>query len=164
MLLDIFVLGLLIMAIWKGWRNGLVLGLFSFLALVIGLAAAMKFSAVMAAYLNAQFNISERWLPVIAFAGVFLVVLLLVWLGAKAIEGVLEMVLLGWVNRLGGIIFYGMIYLFIASVLFYYAGQAHLISEEASQNSVTYSVIEPLAPGLMKAFGYIFPFFKNLFS
>src|SRR5687767_11342986 len=115
MFLDIIVLILLVMALWKGIRNGLILGIFSFLALIIGLAAAIKLSAVAAEYIGKNVSISERWLPIIAFAVVFLAVVLLVRLGAKALEGVLNLATLGWLNKLGGFVFYALIYLFIFS-------------------------------------------------
>src|SRR3954467_3587340 len=106
MIIDIITLVLLVLAIFKGIRNGLVLAIFSFLAFIIGLAAAMKLSAVVAGYLGTNTSISQRWLPVLAFAIVFFIVVFLVRLGAKAIEGALKLVMLGWLNKLGGIIFY----------------------------------------------------------
>jgi len=86
MFIDIIVVVLLVIAIFKGISKGLIIGIFSFLAVIIGLAAAIKLSAVAASYLGDNVNISQRWLPVIAFAVVFIVVILLVRLGAKALK------------------------------------------------------------------------------
>ncbi|HTM92515.1 MAG TPA: CvpA family protein, partial [Flavisolibacter sp.] len=71
MLIDFIAIGLVVLAIIKGFRNGLVVAVFSLLAFVIGLAAALKFSAVVAEYLATGTNISQRWLPILAFAIVF---------------------------------------------------------------------------------------------
>jgi len=49
------------------------------------LAAALKLSALAASYLGENVNISQRWLPVIAFAVVFIIIVLLVRLAAKAL-------------------------------------------------------------------------------
>ena len=65
MLIDIIVLVLLLLAAFKGLRNGLILALFSFLAFVVGLAAAIKLSAVAAGYIGSAVNVSQRWLPVL---------------------------------------------------------------------------------------------------
>src|SRR5690349_8193204 len=111
--IDIIVLGLLLLALFKGLRKGLVLAVFSFLAFVIGLAAALKLSALVAVYLGENTNVSGRWLPVLAFVLVFGVVLLLVRLGAKLVEGGLQLVLLGWLNRVGGVLFFALLYLFL---------------------------------------------------
>jgi membrane protein required for colicin V production len=164
MFIDIIVLGLLVLAIYKGFTKGLVVAVFSFLAFIIGLAAALKLSAFVAGYLGENINVAQRWLPVIAFLLVFFVVVLLVRIGAKAIEGVLRLAMLGWLNRLGGIIFYGLLYLFIISIILFYASQLNLIGEKTIKESITYSWIQPLAPSMMDAAGKIFPFLKNMFD
>ena len=164
MFIDIICLLLLIWAVFKGLRNGLVVAVFSFLAFVIGLAAALKLSTIAAAYIGSNTNISQRWLPFIAFAAVFLIVVLLVRLGAKAIEGLLTMAMLGWANRLGGVILYALIYLFIFSVILFYAAQLHLLKPETLQASVTYPYLQPLGPKIINALSYVIPWFKNMFD
>ncbi len=52
MIIDIAFALLMVLAIFKGLRKGLILGIFSLLAFLIGLAAALKLSAVVAVYLN----------------------------------------------------------------------------------------------------------------
>ena len=86
MLLDLIFALIIILAIFKGYQQGLVVGLFSLVAVIIGLAAAMKLSTVVAGYIGRAVKVSDEWLPVISFAVVFLVVVLLIRLGAKAIE------------------------------------------------------------------------------
>jgi len=164
MFIDIIVLVLLIWATFKGLRNGFVVGVFSFLAFIIGLAAALKLSALAAAYLGNNTNIGQRWLPFIAFALVFFIVVFLVKLGAKAIEGLLRVAMLGWLNKLGGVVLYVLLYLFIFSVLLFYAVQLHLIKEESVAASVLYPYIQPIGPKVINALGYLLPFFKNMFA
>lgn len=163
MFIDFIAIGIIILSIIKGFRNGLVVAIFSLLAFIIGLAAALKLSAIVAAYLGTAINISQRWLPILAFAIVFFLVLLLVRLGAKAIEGGLRMVMLGWLNKLGGIVFYLLLYFFIYSIILFYATQLHVIKSETIQTSVTYPIIYPMAPVVIEALGSFIPFFKNMF-
>ncbi|HEX2606193.1 MAG TPA: CvpA family protein [Flavisolibacter sp.] len=164
MIIDIIALILVVFALFKGLRNGLVVALFSFLAFFVGLAAALKLSALAAGYLGAHTGVSQRWLPFLAFALVFLLVVLLVRLGAKAIEGMLKVVMLGWLNRIGGVVLYLVLYFFIFSILLFYALQLHLIREETAQASVIYPFIQPLAPKMISFLGVLLPFFKNMFS
>ena len=164
MFIDFIAIGLIILSIIKGFKNGLVVAVFSLLAFIIGLAAALKLSAVVAEYLGTNTNISQRWLPILAFAIVFFVVILLVRLGAKAIERGLRMVMLGWLNKLGGMVFYFLLYFFVFSILLFYATQLHIIKPETVQTSVTYPIIYPMAPVVMDALGSIIPFFKNMFA
>lgn len=164
MFIDGIVAGLLLLALFKGLRNGLVLAVFSFLAVVIGLAAAVKLSAVAAAYLGRNVSVSEKWLPFLAFAAVFLGVVLLVRLGARLIESAMQTVMLGWLNRLGGFLLYALLYLFIVSVLLFYAAQLKLVQPQAQEASLTYPYLARLAPRLIDGMGVVLPFFKNMFA
>ncbi|MBD0331183.1 MAG: CvpA family protein [Chitinophagaceae bacterium] len=164
MIIDVIAAILLILAAFKGVRKGFILGLFSFLAFVIGLSAAIKLSAVVAEQLGHSTNVSQRWLPVLAFAIVFLVVTILVKLGARLIERVVRFAMLSWLNRLAGIFLYGLIYFFIYSIFLFYAEQLHLLKPETIQASGTYSLIRPLAPIIIDALGAILPFLKNMFT
>lgn len=164
MLIDSIAVVLLILAIIKGLRKGLVVAIFSLLAFIIGLAAALKLSAVVAQYIGSNTNISHRFLPILAFVVVFLIVAFLVRLGAKAIESALRLAMLGWLNRIGGVVFYLLLYFFIFSIILFYATQLHIIKPQAEQTSVTYPVIYPMAPVVMDALGSIIPFFKNTFT
>ncbi len=164
MFIDIVCVLLLVVAIFKGLRNGFIIGIFSFLAFIIGLAAALKLSAVVAEYLGSNTNISQRWLPFLAFVAVFLIVVLLVRLGAKALGGVIQLAMLGWLNKLGGIVLYSFLYFFILSIIIFYADQLKLINTATIEGSVAYAYIKPLGPIFINAVGYILPFFKNMFA
>jgi membrane protein required for colicin V production len=164
MFIDGIVTLLLVLALFKGWRNGLVVAIFSFLAVVVGLAAAVKLSAVAADYLGRNVSLSERWLPFVAFGAVFVGVVILVRLGAKLIESALQAVMLGWLNRLGGALFYALLYLFIFSILLFYAAQLHIIQPQAQQASVAYPYLAGLGPKVINGLGVVLPFFKNMFA
>jgi len=164
MFIDTVALVLLVIAVFKGFTKGFIVALFSFLAFIIGLAAALKLSALAAEYIGNAVSISQRWLPVIAFLVVFLIVAIAIRLGAKMLEGAVKLAMLGWLNRLGGIIFYILIYFFIFSILLFYAGQLHFIKPETVESSVTYPWIQPIAPKIMAVMGAIMPFFKDMFD
>ena len=163
MILDILFALIVMLAIFKGYQRGLIVGIFSFIAIIVGLAAAVKLSVVMARYLGKSVNISEQWLPVISFFVVFIIVVLLVRLGANLIQRTAEVAMLGWVNRLGGIVLYLAIYVAVFSVLLFYAEQVHLLTPETIDKSVTYAYVNPVGPKAINAFGKIIPFFKNMF-
>jgi len=164
MLIDTVALVLLIISVFKGFTKGFIVALFSFLAFIIGLAAALKLSTLVASYIGNAVNISQRWLPVIAFLVVFLIVALAIRLGAKMLEGVVKLAMLGWLNRLGGIILYILIYFFIFSILLFYAQQLHLLKPQTIEASVSYPWIQPIAPKIMSIMGAVIPFFKDMFD
>lgn len=164
MIIDFAFVILLILAIIKGYNRGLVVAVFSFLAFMIGLAAALKLSALVAKWLGENVNVSEKWLPVASFALVFLGVVLLVRMGAAAIERTLNIVLLGWVNKLGGIVFFSVLYLMIGSVLLFYAEQLKWVTPETIKSSQTYPILKPWAPKIINGLSVVFPFFQSLFD
>lgn len=164
MLLDLIFAVFIVLAIFKGYQRGLIVGLFSLVAIIIGLAAAMKLSTVVAGYIGQAVKVSEQWLPIISFVVVFLIVILLIRLGAKAIESAVEVTMLGWVNKIGGIILFVAIYTVVFSVLLFYAEQMKLIQPETINKSVIYSFVQPWGPKAINGFGSIIPVFKDMFG
>lgn len=164
MLLDIIYAVLIVLAALQGYRSGLIVGLFSLVAIIIGLAAAMKLSAVVAGYIGRNVNVSEEWLPLISFVAVFLIVVLLIRWGAKAIERTAEIAMLGWVNKLGGIVFYVALYTIVFSVLLFYAENMQLLQPETINKSVTYSFVQPWGPKVINGMGAVIPVFKDMFG
>ena len=164
MLLDIVFAVVLVLALIKGYQRGLIVGLFSLVSVIIGLAAAVKLSAAVAGYIGETVKVSEEWLPVIAFALVFIVVVVLIRIGANAIEKAIEVVMLGWLNKLAGILLYVIIYTLVFSVLLFYAEQMKLIQPATIEKSVIYSYIQPWGPKVIDGLGSVIPFFKNMFE
>ena len=164
MLIDIILIVVVIWAIIVGFRKGLIVGVFSVIAFIAGLAAAIKLSTVVAGYIGKAVKISDQWLPVISFAVVFIIVVLLVRLGAKMIQKSVEMAMLGWINRLAGIILYVAVYILIFSVFLFYIDQMDLIKPETKNASVSYKYIQPLGPKVIDGLGKIIPFFKGMFN
>ncbi|MBM3416097.1 MAG: CvpA family protein [Bacteroidetes bacterium] len=163
MLLDIIFAVLLVLAVLKGHQQGLVIGVFSLISVIIGLAAAIKLSTVVASWIGSAVKVSEEWLPLISFIVVFIVVVLLIRLGAKAIERTFEVALLGWVNKLGGVLLYVAIYTLVFSVLLFYAEQMQLLQSATIEKSFTYPYVQPWGPKVINGFGAVIPLFKDMF-
>lgn len=164
MIIDVILAVLLLLALIKGWRKGLVMAVFSLLAFVIGLAAALKLSAVTAVYLGHQVNVSARWLPVLSFLLVFLLVALLVNWSGRFVEQVLDLASLGWINKLGGILLYAVLYILLYSVALFYLVQLQLLKQDSIAASKTYALIEPWGPACINGLGKFIPFFQHLFD
>lgn len=164
MILDFLFLVLLFFAVVKGLRKGFIGALFSFAALFIGLAAALKLSAVLALYLQKQFEHPGPWWPVLTFILVFVVVGLLMRMGAGILERSMEAVALGWVNKLAGCMIFTVLYTLIYSVVLFYAAQLDIITEATSANSRVYPYIQPWGQWTMDLLGKVIPSFRDLFK
>jgi membrane protein required for colicin V production len=164
MMIDIIVCILLGLAIWKGLRRGLIVALFSMFAFIVGIAAAMKLSVVVADYMKDSVNISAKWLPFISFILVFLAVVLAIRFVANLMEKAMELTLLGWLNKLGGVILYVLMYMIFFSVVLFYAEQLQVVSKKATESSITYPVLKPLGPLAIDAISWLIPWFKDMFA
>ncbi|MFT3932010.1 MAG: CvpA family protein [Chitinophagaceae bacterium] len=164
MVIDIAFIVLLIIALVKGYTKGFIIAIFSLLALIIGLAAAMKLSVVTANWLKDTVNVGAKWLPIIAFAVVFIAVVLLVRLGAMALQKTAELVMLGWLNKLCGMLLYFILYTIILSVVLFYAEKINLLQPSVIANSKTYDFIKPWGPKAINAIGSLIPLFKDMFQ
>ncbi len=164
MAIDIILLVLLAIACFKGVSRGLIVAVFSFLAVIIGLAAAIKLSVVVAGWLKNSTNLNKQWLPFLSFAIVIIAVALLVRLLAKLLQKSVESVMMGWLNRLGGVVFYVLLYVSVYSVVLFYATQMNVLRPATINLSKTYNVIEPFGPRVVNAIGALLPVFKNLFG
>ena len=163
MIIDIAFLLVMILAIFKGLSKGFVIGIFSLLGFIIGLAAALKLSAVVATYLHNHLIESTRWLPVISFLLVFIIVILLVGIGAKLIKKTIDLVMLGWLDRLGGMVLYIIIYTIIFSVILFFAEKLLVLKSGVTGSSVVYKYVSPWGPKVINGLGNIIPFFKDMF-
>jgi len=164
MVIDIIFLILMLIAVFRGVQRELVVAIFSVIACVVGLAAAIKLSAVVADHLKADAHVHTKWLPILAFISVFVVVVFLVRWIANLVEAALNFVLLGWINKLGGITLYVALFIAVFSVLLFYGSRAHLISQQAIADSKVYPFIAPWGPSIIDGLGNIVPFFKNMFK
>lgn len=164
MIIDIIYLGLLVLAVFKGISKGFIIAVFSLLAVIIGLAAALKLSVVVAQWLGTNINVSAHFLPVLAFVLVMAVVSWLVRLCGLLIQKALQIVLLGFINKAAGIILYAILYTILLSVALFYAEKLNVIGQETIAASYCYGFIQPWGPAAIQMFAMLVPAFKNMFQ
>jgi membrane protein required for colicin V production len=155
---------ILVLSFFRGWRKGIVVALCSLLAVIIGMLAALKLSTALGAWMMEHEWVTSAWAQIISYILIFLCVLWLVRLLAKAVEGVLKMAMLGFINRLVGALLYGFIGAFIWSSMLWVANYAHLITPESMAASHTYEYFAPIAPWVFAHIGAVLPFAKDIFA
>src|ERR1700676_1663749 len=134
---------IVILAIIRGWRKGLILALFSLVCGLVGLAAAVKLSAVGATHMKSDLHMTTRWMPVIAFILVFILVIIIIsWVG-RILGKLIKWVLLEWLNKLGGILLFLVLYLSIYSTILFYGTETQIISKHTANESHFYHLIAP---------------------
>lgn len=164
MIIDLIFLAFMAIAIFRGLQKGLVIAVFSIIGLIVGLAAALKLSVLVAGWLDASTNIGSKWLPFLAFVIVFVAVVIVVRWIAKLIETAVELVFLGWINKLAGVLLYAVLYTLILSVLLFFGAQMHVFTQATIDESRTYLWIQPWGPAVLDTIGKVIPVFKNVFE
>ena len=162
MVIDLFFLILLAIGVLKGMSRGFIVGIFSFVAIIIGLVAAMKFSYIVADKLQHSFNTGKQWLPLLSFLIVLICVMLVVRLIARLIQRSMKMVSLGCLDKLAGIFLFAVLYISIYSVILFYLTKMNFISLSTISASYTYNIVEPFGIKIVDIIGGIIPVFKNL--
>ena len=162
MIIDIIFLLLIISAVIKGYDRGLIVAVFSYIAIIIGLAAALKLSTGLAELLLQSTHL--RWLPFFSFILVMIGVIFIVRLVAGLIQKSVRLIMLGGLDRLGGILLYAALYTTIFSVVLFFVGKIHLLPADINHTSKMYGFIAPWGPKVINGFAFIFPWFKDMFS
>jgi membrane protein required for colicin V production len=124
----------------------------------------MKLSVVATAYLRAYFSWEGKWVPPLSFLLVLVGVILLIRLGANALEKGVQLITLGWINTLGGILFYWAIYLLSCSIILFYALQLPFFPTDGMEESITYPYLKEIGPWVMDSFAKLFPVFKGMYQ
>jgi membrane protein required for colicin V production len=163
-MIDILFIIIIFLAIIQGWRKGLILALFSVFCGLAGLAAAVKLSAVLATHMKSDLHLTSRWLPVIAFTLVFVMVVLITRWAARLLEKLIRLVLLEWLNKLGGILLFIILYLSVYSIILFYGTQTKIISKQAVADSDVYSLIAPFGPAVIRFITGFIPYGTDMFT
>ena len=103
--LDIILLICFIPGIIRGISKGFLEQALSLAGIVLGVWAAFKFSALVCSWLKPYLSLSDTTLNVVAFALILIAVSIVVLLVAKLLTKVLEMSMLGWLDKILGLVF-----------------------------------------------------------
>ena len=163
MIIDIIVLIVALVAAFKGYRKGLIVAFFSFVGLIIVLAAGVPLSVQAAKYIGVDASNTKPWQPMVIFLLVAIIIMLLMRWVARLVTAALNWPLLGGMNRLVGACLFLLVYLTIISILFFYVSNVNLLPVSVIKGSHTVSYMQWWAPKSIELLSTILPFLKNSF-
>jgi len=163
MTIDLLYVLILLIAVYKGIRKGLIVAVLSFIGLLIGIATAVSLSGLVAGKLSTTYTTLGLWTPAIAFLLVFFATVLAIRLIAKMIEAGISLASLGWMNNLAGGVLYAAMATLSFSVFLFFGEQLHLVGKQSTDSSITYSFIAPWGPKTIEGLSVIFPPLKEMF-
>lgn len=162
MLLDIIAVVLIGFGFYRGFTKGFVLSIFSFIAWILGLIAALRLTDVGSAHLRDWTDSKSPWIPIISFIVIFLAVVVLVILFAKLIDGIITVAQLGLWNKLAGGMLEVLIFVLVMSIMVWMFNHGGFISPEVKAESKLFGIIEPIAPTVFAWLGKNVPALDNL--
>ena len=113
--IDILILVPIIYAAWRGFKHGLIIEIFTLLALFVGLYAGIHFSDMTSKFLRTSVGMTSKYVPVIAFTITFLGIGAMIYYLGKTIEKIIKVTQLTPINKLAGVFFSVLKYLYILS-------------------------------------------------
>ena len=156
---DIIILICFLPAIISGIMKGFIEQAIALVSLILGAWLAFKFSTVVSGWLQPYFEVSETVLNVISFAVIMVAVVLVLFVLNKILTGVTKLVMLGWLDRLLGLVFALLkagLLIGIAIILFDTLNvKFEFVEEKVLDESVLYAPIRDIAY-------VIFPYLKEL--
>lgn len=149
-IIDIILILPIIWFAYQGFKRGFIIELASLLALVLGIYAALYFSGYAADFLSENLKLDSKYVPVSAFILTFILVVILVyWLG-RILENIVNMVALGFLNKLAGGLFGILKAAVFLSIILLLVNRFKddLISADKKDGSLLYAPVEGIAPML----------------
>ena len=160
-IIDIIILLFLIPALLSGLKKGLIAQIVAIAALFLGAWMSCRFTTSLGQWASGWIDADIRIINAIAFVVIFCGVVAILSLLGKLLEGVIKLVMLGWLNRLLGVAFAIMKWgLFLSLVVMFFDSLntgLEIVPKEKIDESVLYNVLKSVAD-------VVFPYIKSLFS
>ncbi len=161
---DIALVLFLVFGAYSGYKEGFLMELFSVLAILLGILGGFKLMGNAMVFLDQQFNIDESVLPYIAFAVVFILVVVIVTLIGRAIKASIDKDFLGRVDQTAGAVLGSFKTAFMLSVGLWIIHSLQLeLPEKWTQGAWVYPKLSTLAPGLTSWISEYLPVFEDVF-
>lgn len=162
-LIDIILLAIILGGAFQGFRSGFVVELFSLLGVFLGVLGGFKLMGNAMVMLNSRFNIDEKVLPYVAFAVVFVVIVIVVGLLGRMIKASVSQTFLGSADQITGAVLGVIRAAFMLSVMIWIADALHFKAlERWAEGSTVYPMFAGFAPKVTDWAGDLVPFFRDV--
>jgi uncharacterized membrane protein required for colicin V production len=164
MYIDVLFLAAVGYGFFKGFQQGIINSVFSFLSIFIALLSAFKLSPYMTEMLEKGFNIYSPFMFIVGFLATFFLTKWLISLASEMITGIMEVAHVNLINQFAGGAILTLLFSFFFSVLVWFADSVRVIDSETKATSMTYRFLDPLREAGFKVIGQSKPIFQNFLS
>lgn len=160
-ILDIILLICFVPAIFQGIKKGFIAQAVSIISIILGIWASARFANIVSEYIAKYITASEQILKVIAFALILVAVFVVLAAIGKMIEGMFRLVMLGWLNKVLGVVFALLKTALIVGIVIMAFSSLNdtfnFVKPEVLESSVLY-------PPLKKIAFDVFPYLKDMLT
>lgn len=160
-ILDIILLVCFIPAIISGLRKGFIAQVVAIISIVLGVWLSVKSATLVGNWISQWIEASPQLINIISFAIIFIAVAVLLFTIGKLIEATIKIIMLGWLNKLLGVLFSMLKCILIIGFLIIVFEAINdtfgLVPESYLSDSLLYTPFRDIADS-------VFPLFKELLS
>lgn len=154
-ILDVVIVAVLVWSAISGFSKGFIVQVFSLAALIIGVFCAYKLSHFVAGFIASSLSTEPTFTNIIAFTITFIGIWILVYMTGKVVHQIVQVVMLGLVNRILGVVFALLKTTLVLSILLIVfesvnAG-TNMVAQDTIDESFTYKPLK-------KVGNFIFPY------
>jgi membrane protein required for colicin V production len=164
MILDIIAALVIAYGAYVGYSRGIIKTVFDTLSIVVAIAASLMLSPIVINIVDSIFHISPAITFIIGIVLTFILVMALVRFIGNKLENLFESANINFVNKFAGAALQGLFFAFILSMLLWLGDRLNVIKEETKQESISYSILEPLPEKAQVVFEKLKPVFKDFWD
>lgn len=166
--IDVLLLIPLIYAAYTGFKHGLIIEVFTLLALFVGLYAGIHFSDFIALKLKDVFGWDSPYAPTICFTLIFLGIGAMVYFAGVMIQRMVRVVNLSPIDKFFGVFFGVLKMLYILSIILVlvesYDEKGNFFPEEKKEGSLLYRPVKAISTTTVPGISSSTIFLKNAFK
>ncbi len=164
MIIDVIFAVIALYGFWVGYSRGIIKTVLTTISILFGVMAAFKFSPTVSSMLQEWFDGPGSIMLPAAFLLTLILTLVLFRLLANGLENMLEAVNINFINQFmgGGISMF--FFVFLYSVLVSFADNSRMIDPETKDDSITYTMLQPIPEYAWTAGKHIWPVFQEFYQ
>ncbi|MEA1986942.1 MAG: CvpA family protein [Candidatus Marinimicrobia bacterium] len=146
--MDVVALIIIIWFVYKDYSSGLILSLFRFVGLILGIILSAKYGYYLVEFLINKFSFPEQVGQIVGYVIIFIVVLIVVQLIGNLLKSTLNVILLGWLDKIAGAILGFVKASILISLIFWglMILPINRLTDTIKYSSKSFSIFENVAP------------------
>ncbi len=153
----------LLIGAYYGYKSGFLMELFALVAIILGVIGGFKLLGWAMILLSGKFDINAKFLPFVAFAVVFFLILFVINLLGKTTKAFVDQSFLGSADKAAGGLLGLLRTTFMFSVVFWIIDSLDIsFITSFAEDSWLYPKIAGIAPVITDWIGSIIPLFKDV--